>query len=113
MSPRRIHLKRDEQLTIEWPDETTSVFPIAMLRKLCPCASCKELRKRMATNRLTILGEATSGGPVTVDRAERVGNYALRLTWTDGHDTGIYSWAYLRELGEGRMPSTAETWPRH
>lgn len=98
MAPTRLHLKRDEKLTVEWPDGHTSVFPIAHLRRACPCAVCKELRKSLKTNRLTIVPESESTGPVTVERLERVGNYAIRPIWTDGHATGIYSFEYLREL---------------
>jgi DUF971 family protein len=39
---------------------------------------------------------------VVVTAVEPVGHYAVRLTFDDGHDTGLYSWAYLRELGETR-----------
>lgn len=112
MAPTRVHLKRDEKLTVEWPDGHTGVFPIADLRRACPCALCKDLRKQLATNRLTIVPEGT-GAPVTVDRVERVGNYAIRPIWSDGHATGIYSWEYLRDLSNGVEPSSEETWPRH
>ena len=97
-TPRRLHLKRDEQLTVEWDDGATSVYPIGQLRRQCPCAGCKELRKKLKSNRLTVLGVASDDAPVTVEKAEAVGNYALRLTWSDGHATGIYSFAYLRSL---------------
>ena len=39
---------------------------------------------------------------VNVERVEPVGNYAVKLVFDDGHDSGIYSWAYLYELGRGR-----------
>ena len=46
----------------------------------------------------------TVGGKtdVTVTAVDAVGNYAVRLTFSDGHNTGIFSWAYLRRLGEER-----------
>lgn len=96
MSPKRIHLKRDTQLTLEWDDGHASVIPIAELRRACPCATCKTLREQLAKNRLTIL--PTTEGPTTVERIERVGNYAVRPIWSDGHATGIYSFDYLRTL---------------
>lgn len=113
MFPRRLHLKRDEKLTVEWDDGQTTVFPIAELRKACPCATCKELRKSMSSNRLTILPTNDAGGPVTVEKIERVGNYAIRPTWSDGHATGLYSFTYLRDLANGIPPSSEETWPKH
>lgn len=100
MTPTRIKLQRDQQLTIEWSDGATSVYPLEKLRKNCPCASCKDLRKQMSTSRLTILPDQPAG-PLRVERAENVGNYAIRLIWSDGHATGIYSFEYLRGL-DGR-----------
>lgn len=98
ISPTNLKLKKDEKLTIDWSDGTHSEFTIAKLRKFCPCAACKELRKEMGKNRLTVLPPGTTSGPIIVEKAEMVGNYALRITWSDGHDTGIYSFSYLREL---------------
>jgi DUF971 family protein len=37
-----------------------------------------------------------------------VGNYAIRIRFSDGHDTGIYSWAYLREIDPGNKDKKAE-----
>lgn len=56
----------------------------------------RELRREMARNPLTVL----PGGPTEVQAvdAELVGNYAIRIRFNDGHDTGIYSWAYLRSI---------------
>ncbi|MGA2501477.1 MAG: DUF971 domain-containing protein, partial [Tepidisphaeraceae bacterium] len=42
--------------------------------------------------------------PVTIATAEMVGNYAIQLTWTDGHSAGIYSFVYLRELAGSAPP---------
>lgn len=98
ITPTNLKLKKDEKLSIDWSDGTHSEFTIAMLRKFCPCASCKELRQQMSRSRLTVLPPGTRSGPVIVEKAEMVGNYALRLTWSDGHATGIYSFSYLREL---------------
>lgn len=39
---------------------------------------------------------------VTIVAIEPVGNYAIRITFSDGHDTGLFSWRYLRELGSGQ-----------
>jgi len=41
---------------------------------------------------------ANRAGPITAESAELVGNYALRIIFSDGHKTGLYSWAYLREI---------------
>ena len=97
--PKHIDLKKDTALTIQWSDGRTSIYPIAYLRKLSPSADARELRKEMESNPLTVLpADALSEGPVTATDIELVGNYALGITFSDGHNTGIYTWPYLREI---------------
>ncbi|HVU63812.1 MAG TPA: DUF971 domain-containing protein [Phycisphaerales bacterium] len=99
--PAKLDLKLDRGLTVEWSDGSTSYYSIAYLRKMSPSAEMKQLREEQAKNPLTVLpasaARATSG-PLTALGAEMVGNYAIRIRFSDGHDTGIYSWAYLREI---------------
>jgi DUF971 family protein len=101
LTPTKLQLKRDEKLTIQWSDGETSELPIRDLRRACPCASCKELRQQQAKTRLVVM-KATDG-PVAVADAKLVGNYAINLTWTDGHASGIYSFEYLRSLTRARV----------
>lgn len=96
-APRSIDLKKDRGLTLEWGDGSTSYFSIAFLRRMSPSADMRQLRDEIATNPLAILPSG-GGGTVTAVDAELVGNYALRIRFSDGHDTGLFSWAYLREL---------------
>ena len=99
-TPLRLDLKRDEKLTITWQDGTVSVFPLPLLRKLCPCAACKDQRESdavRAKTSLKVLPEGFQERPTVVD-AQLVGNYALKITWSDQHDTGIYSFRYLKEI---------------
>ena len=97
--PARIDLKRDEALTIEWADGVASVYPIGYLRRMSPSADMRELRQEMDRNPLTILPGGRGGGEgVVATGAELVGNYAIRVTFSDGHATGIYSWEYLRSI---------------
>jgi DUF971 family protein len=56
------------------------------------------LRQEMARNPLTVLPSRGSSGPLTALSAELVGNYAIRVRFSDGHETGIYSWTYLRTI---------------
>ena len=97
-SPVNIDLKRDKGLTLEWADGTTSYFSIPYLRRMSPSADVKELREQIAKNPLTVLPARPAGGPLTALGAELVGNYAIRITFSDGHSSGIYSWRYLREI---------------
>jgi len=102
LAPTNLDLKKDKGLTIAWNDGVVSYISIARLRKMSPSADMRELRGQMAANPLTVLPASASrggSGPLVVTDAELVGNYALRLTFSDGHSTGIYTWEYLRELG--------------
>jgi DUF971 family protein len=100
MSPIRLNLKRDEKLEIDWQDGRKSVYSISLLRSMCPCAQCKTIRQEKETKKplLQILpGNYTE--PITAVSAELVGNYALKIEWSDNHGSGIYSFQYLREIG--------------
>ncbi len=101
-TPRSLDLQRDRGLTVEWSDGTRSFFPIAHLRRMSPSADAKELREQMERNPLTVLPSGrTAGGPLIATHAELVGNYAIRIEFSDGHRTGLYSWSYLREIDPG------------
>lgn len=104
--PKHLDLKKDKGLTVEWPDGRVSFYPVAYLRKMSPSADARELREQMAKNPLTVLpASATSGNqPLTAVGAELVGNYAMKIIFSDGHDTGIYSWDYLRQIDPTRNP---------
>ena len=105
--PKHLDLKKDRGLTVQWENDTTSYFSIAYLRRMSPSAEARQLREELARNPLTVL--PTSGGGIsgnsggggeslTATGAELVGNYAVRIIFSDGHDTGIYSWEYLRQI---------------
>jgi len=99
-APRSLDLKKDRGLTVEWADGSTSYYSIAYLRRMSPSADQRELLKEMQSNPLTVLPAKTParGSVLVADSAELVGNYALRISFSDGHDTGIFSWAYLRSI---------------
>lgn len=97
--PLDIDLKRASALTIRWSDGRVSVYPIALLRRQSPSADSQQQREALAANPLTVLPASADGGAgLTAVDLELVGNYALRIRFSDGHDTGLYTWAYLREL---------------
>lgn len=101
--PKHLDLQKDKALTVHWSDGRISIYPIAYLRKMSPSADARALREQMKRNPLTVLpASAGSGEPLSATGAELVGKYALRITFSDGHDTGIYSWAYLREIDPSR-----------
>lgn len=97
----KLDLKKTQGLTVTFADGKVATYSLSMLRTNCPCATCKTQRSQQAAKptRLTIL-PGNFANELTVDHAELVGNYALRIDWSDGHATGIYSFEYLREIGE-------------
>lgn len=81
-------------LTIDWADGHRSVFRLAWMRSVCPCASCREDRRQAEEDPLRLMvGPPPDAG---VGSAELVGNYAIRFTWADGHGNGIYGFSSLR-----------------
>ncbi|XAL98559.1 DUF971 domain-containing protein [Phycisphaeraceae bacterium D3-23] len=97
--PKDIDLDRAKALTIAWSDGRVSVYPVAFLRKNSPSADARQFREELAKNPLTVLPTgAGSAGPLRAESVELVGNYAIRLVFSDGHGTGLYTWAYLREI---------------
>ena len=112
-APLHLDLKKDAALTVRWRDGAESVYPLDFLRAHCPCAACRERRRKAAESpakvakvgkrpagplSLTVLPAGAGDGPLTARSAELVGNYALRLDWSDGHASGIYSFKLLRDL---------------
>jgi DUF971 family protein len=108
--PVHLDLRKDKGLTVHWRDGSRSFYPIAYLRKMSPSADARQLREEMKSNPLTVLPSSPAGhqGPITALNAEMVGNYAVRIHFSDGHSTGIYSWSYLREIDPARADEATE-----
>ncbi len=99
VEPVRIAMKKSESLDIDWSDGRKSHFDLRFLRRMCPCAGCQGERDLLGRTLLPVV-RTTYDGPITALSAELVGNYALRIIWSDHHSTGIYSYTYLRELSK-------------
>lgn len=108
-TPRPVHLDLDRArgLEVTWDDGVKSFYPVAHLRRASPSADAKALREEMARNPLTVLPAGRATGPLTAVDAELVGNYAIRIRFSDGHSTGIFSWSYLRSIDPvaGKAPA--------
>lgn len=103
-TPAHIDLKKDRGLTVQWSDGSGSYYTIGYLRRMSPSADMRELRREMDTNPLAVLpGAGGSGGSLVATDAELVGNYAIRITFSDGHSTGLYTWSYLRRIDPARL----------
>jgi DUF971 family protein len=95
LAPQNIELVGD-QIAIAWSDGQETFLSLQALRRACPCAACggePDLTGRVA--RPTV-----SYGPKSflLRGWKLVGGYAFQPTWQDGHDTGLYTYAYLRQL---------------
>lgn len=95
IEPLQIIEESDRQISIVWADEAETSYHADALRRACPCAGCvnewtgeKMLRDESVPDDLAF-------SHITV-----VGRYALNFHFSDGHETGIYSFAYLRKLSE-------------
>ncbi len=95
IEPREIKQSGDVGLNITWGDGLTSEFKAAELRRVCPCAQCVNEWTGQRTLKPETISEELSIADISV-----VGRYALNFRWSDGHETGIYSFRYLRELAE-------------
>jgi len=97
LEPTNIQQIGDE-LAIVWNDGMESYFNLEMLRRACPCAACG--------GEPDVLGNIMRPNVSYTDASfdligfQIVGGYALQPRWRDGHGTGIYSFAYLRRLGQ-------------
>ncbi|MEK6677221.1 MAG: DUF971 domain-containing protein [Planctomycetota bacterium] len=103
--PRDLKVKIAEQrLVIDWKDGVRSDLSLAELRRICPCATCRTDREEGAKNPLRILRSNPEG--IRVVHAQLVGNYAIRLDWSDGHSTGIFEFRMLRGVGNQSKTSS-------
>ncbi len=86
-------LEEDGKLKILWADGSESLFPYDFLRNHCPCAMCVDEWTGERTHLILLL--PSNFRAMTI---EPVGNYAIQIGWSDGHNTGIYSFRALKEM---------------
>ena len=95
IEPREISQESNTHLRITWSDDRVCNYEAVALRRVCPCAQCVN----EWTGQRTLKPEAVSEEVEIIDLTI-VGRYALNFRWSDGHETGIYSFQYLRDLCE-------------
>jgi DUF971 family protein len=94
--PAEIRLRKDRRsLGVTFDDGVAFDYPAEFLRVLSPSA---EVQGHSKEQRQTVPGKID----IAIAAVDPVGNYAVRLTFADGHDSGLFSWSYLRKLGEER-----------
>ena len=93
MNPTEIRLDASRtQLSVTWDNGMTSTYAAALLRERARDAGSV----RMAMNDWAV----PAAPDLTITAVDPIGNYAVRLAFSDGHDRGIFPWAYLAEIAE-------------
>ena len=108
MKNQPITISRDPSgsILIQWDDQTETIWTPSQLRKSCPCATCREKKravdeasdkpKDMPFKGLPVIS-AAEARPLRVESMRPVGNYAYNIAFSDGHDSGIFTLAMLRD----------------
>lgn len=97
MVPKQIKILKKVDLFLKWDDNSESKIDLKYLRDECPCAGCKGETVLLKTYRPP---KPVSKSPEMYQIKDiiTVGGYAIQITWKDGHNTGIYTWDYLKQL---------------
>ena len=100
LRPTKLDVRGPNRLAIEWSDGQIREYTFRELRERCPCATCREKRSKPPEPAplLQVLTPAETQ-PLKILAMQPVGNYAYSITFSDQHDTGIFTLDYLRELG--------------
>jgi len=99
---RPVELKKlgDDRLLIIWSDGQVGSIPWLKLREVCPCAICEDERNQ-PSNPLRVLKDSEiPRGPLKPTALTPIGQYAYKITWNDGHNTGLFTFDLLHSLCE-------------
>lgn len=97
LAASHVKVKRAENLVeVRWADDKVSCYRVYDLRCGCRCAGCVD-----EITGARILDVDSVSKDISVRALQPVGGYAIKLTFTDGHDAGLFTWEYLRELDPG------------
>ena len=86
------------KLVLNWIDGHVSIFEIKFLRENCPCAGCKG--ETVLLKQYAPMPQLDLPGKFEIKNITIVGSYAIQIFWMDGHDTGIFSFEYLKSICE-------------
>lgn len=100
-------LPEAQALRVEWADGHNCEMSYDYLRGSCPCAACNHSRSE-AEKGLRVVSEESSSSNLQIEEISLVGTYAVNFLWSDGHDTGIYTFRFLRELCPHEGPGADE-----
>ncbi|GAB5462336.1 gamma-butyrobetaine hydroxylase family protein [Hoeflea alexandrii] len=100
--PKQLRVSPDRRmLTVQFTDDRSYAIEAELLRVRSPSA---EVQGHSPAQRVTVGGKSD----VTITKVLPVGNYAVRLVFDDGHDSGIFTWNFLSEIGEAKEERWAE-----
>ncbi len=99
-TPASVDVSNSDQIfTVKWEDGHTSDFSLFGLRKNCPCVACRGGHDKMGSFEPELF-KVKPTRTYKILKAEPVGNHALKITWDDGHNSGMYRWDLLRQMDE-------------
>ena len=100
--PEHIAVSKSRGIQIDWKDGHHSDYPLGYLRDECPCATCTGAHgtEPQKTNYAAAPADLFPMFKPTLKMlsVESVGGYAIRIDWSDGHSTGIYSFDHFRKI---------------
>jgi DUF971 family protein len=104
MIPTQIKLSTQNELFIKWDDGHEGMISLMTLRDHCPCAGCQGETILLKTYKPE--PQQNLAGRYNLAGIQQIGNYAVQISWGDGHSTGIYTWVLLRDLCECQICRT-------
>ena len=90
-----------DELAVKWSDGSESFIPLPNLRRACPCAGCKGETDIMG-NLYKNPDQPLTSKAFQLTRLITVGGYAIQPVWADGHNTGIFSFEYLKHVADAK-----------
>jgi len=96
--PEHIAISKSKGITIDWKDGHASTYGLDFLRESCPCATCTGAHGTPPTTKPMASPFQLYKPTLRMMSVEPVGNYAIRIVWSDGHSTGIYSFEHFRRI---------------
>lgn len=99
--PAALHRDENDNLIIQWDDQSVSTLSPKKLRDACPCATCQEKKKAKSQQKSNVLPvlKLEETQPLKILAMKPIGNYAYGITFSDGHSSGLFTIEFLSQLG--------------
>ena len=94
-TPQNIRVIQEARvLELVWSESDVDRLPLRLVRQSCRCAACvDEFTGRQ------ILDPESVPEDISIEHIALTGNYALKIRWSDSHDTGLFTWTHLKAIG--------------